>query len=129
MEDLIMRANKLFYDLYSTNAYGPLQSLSYEDYRKWYDKHDDVYIILVDRRIYTRVKRQEMFNKGLHNGCFIEHFPFNTPEEVRTAALQKVKELDLMFVYPDEFKAIEQQNEDDRVAKAFLMAEQMIAND
>ena len=117
-----VKANKIFFDLYSTCG----GKMPYEEYRKWYDQHDTVYIVLMDKGIYTKVRRQEMFDKGLQYGCFIEHCPYDTPEEVREHALKVVQEHNLMFVEPDEFVKLEKEQEDYRVAKAFQVAEQMI---
>jgi hypothetical protein len=117
-----MRANKLFYDLYSTSG----GTLPYKEYREWYDKHDTVYIILMDAGIYTKVPRQEMFNKNMHHGCFIEHYCFETPEQVAKNALRVVDNYDLMFVSPDEFIKIEKEDENTRTAKAFAYAERLI---
>ena len=118
-----MKANKIIYDLFSTSG----GTMSHEDFRSWYDKHDEVYIILVDEKICTKVKRQEMFDKGLHYGCFIEHEPRRTPEEVRKDALELANSLNCMFVSPDEFKTIEKAKEQQRIARAFMTAEMLIA--
>lgn len=117
-----MKANKIIYDLYSTSG----GKMSHEDYKKFYEKNDEVYIILVDENIYTKVKRQVMFDKGLNLGCFIDHVPCDTPEEVRVEALRLVNDLHCVFVTVDEFKDIEKKKETSRVASAFFTAEQLI---
>jgi len=117
-----MRANKIFFDLFSTSG----GTLPYEEYREWYNKHDTVYIALLDAGIYTKVKRQEMFDKGMNLGCFIKHCPMSTPEKVTYAAMKIAEEHNLLFVTPDEFIQIEKSNENHRVAKAFATAERMI---
>lgn len=118
-----MKANKIFFDLYSTSG----GRVPYDEYRKWYEKNDIVYIVLVDSKIYTKVKRQTMFDMGLWGGCFIEDLAFDTPEEVRASALNIVREIGATYVEPQDFKRIEKQNEQERVSKAFAMAESMIA--
>lgn len=119
-----MRSNKIFFDLYSTSG----GTLPYEEYRQWYDRNDTVYIALIDLAIYTKVPRKEMFEKNMHHGCFIEHKSYDTPEEVRSHALDLAERRNLLFVEPDEFIRLEKMNESERVAKAFAIAEQMIAN-
>lgn len=116
-----MKANKIFFDLYSTNG-----NMPYKEYRKWYDENDMVYIVLRDTKIYTIVKRTEMFNKGMHNGCFIEHMPYRTPLEVKENALAFAKSIGARFVSVDEFNVLENAMEEQRVRKAFAMAERMI---
>ena len=117
-----MKANKILFDLYSTSG----GRVPYEEYRKFYEKNDTVYICLRDAGIYTKVARKEMFEKNMTHGCFIEHCPYDTPEEVRVAALHFAEHNDLMFVTPDEFIRIEKENEFTRVTKAFTIAERMI---
>ena len=118
-----MKANKVFFDLYSTSG----GTLPHEEYREWYDRNDTVYIALVDAGIYTKVPRKEMFAKGMSHGCFIEHCPYDTPEESRAAALKFAERHSLIFVTPDEFIKIEKDNEEARVASAFALAEKMIS--
>lgn len=118
-----MKANKIFFDLFSTSG----GEISHEDYRKWYDKNDMVYIVLRDKSIYTKVHRKEMFDKNMHCGCFLETRPSRTPKEVRKEALALVKEINAIYVEPNEFIRIEQENEKERVSKAFARAEQLIA--
>lgn len=118
-----MRANKIFFDIYST----PGGNMPYEEYRKWYEQNDTVYICLLDMGIYTKVKRSVMFDMGLNYGCFIEHYPSNTPEQAREKALKFVESENLVYVEPEEFKAIEKQGESKRVQKAFAYAEKLIA--
>ena len=120
-----MRANKIFFDLYSTSG----GALPHEEYKKWYDKHDTVYILLMDAGIYTKVPRQEMFDKNMHHGCFIDHYPCKTPEDVQRAAMNVVDSYNLLFVSPDEFIQIEKADEKNRVIKAFATAEKMIRED
>lgn len=119
-----MRANKIFYDLYSTSG----GTMPYEEYRAWYNKNDTVYIILVDEKIITKVKRQEMFDLNLHNGCFIKNNAYNTPEQVRENALKDAERFGCVFVSPKEFMTIEEKEEEERVAKAFTIAEWLIAS-
>ena len=119
-----MRANKIFFDLFSTSG----GTLPHEEYVKWYNKHDTVYTALRDAGIYTKIAREEMFKKGMWHGCFLESCPYRTPEEVREGALRFAKDNDLTFVDPDEFIRIEETTERERVAKAFAIAERMIAN-
>jgi len=118
-----MRANKIFFDLYSTSG----GKIPYEEYRKWYEKNDLVYIVLVDEMIYTKVKRQEMFDKGMNCGCFIEHVCSDTPEEVRSEALRFIERVGASYVSVDEFIAIERKQQNKRVASAFAVAEEMIS--
>ena len=118
-----MKANKVFFDLYSTSG----GKIPYEEYKAWYEKNDIVYIVLVDEKIYTKVKRQEMFDKCLNHGCFLEHLAFETPEEVRSEALEFVKRLGASYVSVDEFIEIEHKQQSKRVASAFAFAEEMIS--
>lgn len=120
-----MKANKIFFDLYSTCG----GAMPYDEYRKWYDANDTVYIVLVDAKIYTKVKRQVMFEMGLNNGCMIEHYPFRTPLEVENHAMGFIQNLKAKYFPPKEFQEIEAKCESERVKKAFAYAEQLIAND
>ena len=118
-----MKANKIFFDLYST---GPTR-VSKEDYNNYYRNHDLVYIALLDEGIYTRVHRQTMFDLNMHNGCFIEHLSFETEEDVRNAVLQFAKENDLIFVDAETFIKIEQRKMLTRDASALRIAEEIIS--
>ena len=120
-----MKANKIFFDLFSTSG----GMMPYEEYRKWYDKNDIVYICLLDVGIYTKVHREEMFKKNMNCGCFIEHCPCRTPEEVTKEALDFITINQLFYTTPDEFIAAEKEAEEERVKKAFSYAENLIAND
>ena len=117
-----MLANKIFFDLYSTSG----GSMSRDDYKKYYDSHDTVFILLMDAGIYTIVHRQTMFDHNMHHGCFIEHYSFRTPEEVQREALHFVDKYNLKRVEPSEFMRIEKENDGARVAKAFAKAEELI---
>ena len=117
-----MMANKIFFDLYSTCG----GRMPYDEYRKWYDEHNTVYIVLVDAKIYTKVKRETMFDMNLHCGCFLECRAYETPEDVEKSALDMAKRINARYVEPEEFKILEQAKEDMRVAKAFAIAENMI---
>ena len=115
---------KMIFDLYSTCG----GKMPYDEYRKWYDKNDMVYVVLVDEKIYTKCHRNELFDNGLHYGCFIEDLPFDTPELVEKNALETIKRFGCVFTTIDEFKTIEKRKENERVRKAFMIAEEMIAN-
>lgn len=117
-----MKANKVFFDLYSTSG----GKMPYKEYRKWYDRNNTVYIVLVDAKIYTKVERPIMFKEGLNCGCFIEHRPFDTPSQVESSAQKFIDQVGAKFVSPNEFKVIEGEMENQRVAKAFAVAEHMI---
>lgn len=118
----MIKANKIFFDLYSTSG----GRMPYEEYRKWYDKNDTVYIALLDAQIYTKVARKEMFDKSMHHGCFIEHYSYETPEQVKKSAMRFVEENNLHYCEPDVFIKVEKENENSRVVKAFCEAERMI---
>lgn len=116
-------ANKLFFDLYSTSG----EKMPKEEYKKFYEKNNMVYIVLVDKKIYTKVARQEMFEKGLHHGCFLESYPYDTPKEVETHAMLMVKRVGARYVDPVEFQIIEEQGEQERTQRAFAYAERLIS--
>ena len=120
---IIMKANKIFFDIYST----PPRGVSKTEYRKFYDNHSIVYIALLDEGIYTRVHRQIMFDLNMHHGCFIEHLAFETEEDVRNSALQFAQSNDLIFVEPETFIKIEQRKMLTRDASALRIAEEMIS--
>lgn len=117
-----MKANKLFFDIYSTGG-----SIPYEEYRLFYKQNDTVYICLLDEGIYTKVKRQEMFDTNMHHGCFIEHYCSITADDVRTQALSYIEKYNLMYVTPEEFRRIEAKDPNHRYIKAFAEAEKIIA--
>lgn len=119
-----MKADKIIIDIFSSQN----DMMPYLEYRKWYHKNDTVYIILRSEGIYTKVKRMRMFELNLNCGCFIEHDTQRTPEDVRKVALEYVKNENLNYVEAEEFKRIEEVNRKERVAKAFLIAEKMIAS-
>ena len=118
-----MKANKIFFDLYSSAPTG----VSKEDYNNYYRNHDLVYIALLDEGIYTKVGRRKMFELNMHHGCFIEHLAFETEEDVRNAALQFAQSNDLIFVEPETFIKIEQRKMLTRDASALRIAEEMIS--
>lgn len=120
-----MKANKIFFDLYSTSG----GTLPKEEYNKYYDEHDTVFICLMDAGIYTKVKRDEMFKRGMFHGCFIDSVCCRTGKEVIETATQFVNKHNLRFVEVDEFIKLEEVNNDVRVANAFATAECMIRND
>ena len=117
-----MRANKIFFDLYST----PPMGVGYEAYRKLYEANRDVYIALMDAGIYTKVDRNELFDKGMYYGCILEHKCYDTPKQVKEVALRFAEAHGLRYVEPDEFIELEKAKQDERVAKAFALAEAMI---
>jgi hypothetical protein len=120
-----MKADKIIIDIFSTRYQS---GMTKEDYQKFYEKNDTVYIILRSEGIYTKCKREKMFDLYLHHGCFIEHDSQLTPEDVRKVALGYVERENLNYVEAEEFKRIEEINRKERVAKAFSIAEKMIAS-
>lgn len=117
-----MKANKIFFDLYSTSG----DLLPYDEYKNYYIKNDIVYICLMDEGIFTKVHRQEMFDKNMHYGCFIEHRCFRTAEDVDEEAIDFIIKYNLVYTTPDEFIKIEHDAESIRVGKAFEYAERLI---
>lgn len=87
-----------------------------------------VFIVLKSAKIYTVVSRQEMFDKGLFRGCFLETSRLETAKQSAIQAVSFIKEIGARYVSLDEFHAIEKAGETEWVAKAFATAEQMIAN-
>lgn len=120
-----MRANKIFIDLYSTP---PSDNITYEEYRKYYKAHNLVYILLLDKKIYTKVGRDEMFEKNMHHGCMLKSIACPTPQDVECVARQLINTYRLQEVTPDNFIALELEDESNRVSRAFELAEQMIRN-
>lgn len=117
-----MRANKIFFDIFSTSG----ARMAKDEYKKWYDQNDTVYICLMDLGIYTKVKRQEMFDTGMHYGCLIENICSETPDQVMQAAMYWVNTHGLTFVSPEDFREAERSGEAKRVQKAFAYAEALI---
>lgn len=117
-----MRANKVIFDLYSTSG----GKITPADYKAYYEANNLVYIVLVDEKIYTKVKRDEMFDKGLNCGCFIEHKPSDTPSQVETSANALISTIGARFVSVNDFISIEEKNSANRVKRAFAVAEKMI---
>lgn len=107
-----MTSNKIFYDTY---------------WRK--DQKDDepVIIVLKDAKIYTILPRGEMFEKGMHHGCFLENKSYETQSEAKAAAMRLTHVIGAKRVTPDEFIELERVNDAERVGKAFALAETMIA--
>ena len=101
--------------------------MPYEEYRKWYDQNDMVYIVLVDCKVYTKVHREVMFEKSMHHGCFIEHYSYDTPNQVEEKALAFAQRIGAVEVSNEEFISLEKEGENQRVAKAFAYAESLIA--
>lgn len=123
IQGAIMRPNKLFFDLYSTCG----NNMTREQYKAYYAKHNIVYVVLADAKIYTKVEREKMFDLNMHHGCFIEHYPQETPQEVERQAMQVINDIKARFVEPKEFVRIEQEKDQERTLKAFRIAEKMIA--
>lgn len=119
-----MKANKLYFDLYSTCG----DRMPYEEYKKYYQKHNIVYIVLVDEKIYTKVDRETMFKLKLNLGCFISHYPYDTPQEVEQNAMAIINEIKARYVEPNDFISIEKKREPARSLSALALAETMIAN-
>lgn len=119
-----MLANKLIYDLYSTSG----GTMPYEEYKKWYDSNDIVYVMLMDSKIYTKVKRSILFDKNMHHGCFIECRSYSTPKDVEKNAMKVVNDYNLRYVNSSEFIAIENESEEKRIKEALKIAEHMIAS-
>lgn len=120
-----MLANKIIIDLYSTSG-GKMKK---EDYKKFYNENDMVFIALLDKKVCTYVHREEMFEKGMNYGCFIENIPQETPQRVQAMSIAYIKRYRLQEVSNEEFIKLEKENETERVGKAFSVAEEMIAND
>ena len=118
-----MEANKMFFDLYSTGG----AKVPYEKWKKFREEHDDVYIVLRSAQVYCVVKREDMFERGLYMGCFVDSRPSDTPEEVRENALAYARKVGARQVTVDEFEAIEKAENERLVPKALSLAEQMIA--
>ena len=106
-----MKANKVFFDLYYSNK------ISDEDI---------VFVVLVDEAIYTKVKRGEMFARNIHHGCFLEHYSYETSDEVEARAKAFIERVGASYVSVDDFIRIEQETYAERVKKAFSVAEEMI---
>lgn len=83
-------------------------------------------IILKDERILTWLDQPEMYELGLHHGCFIETESHDTDFQMRCALFIEAYSLGCRFVSPAEFKEIEARGEERRTAKAFAEAEKMI---
>lgn len=118
-----MKPNKIIYDIYST---GGGLGMTRDEYARYYAEHDDVYVILADERVFTRVKRSEMFRLGLHLGCFIEHRPSFTADESHRHAIEEIKAIGAREVTPLQFAEIEKRNDGIRTASAFEIAEKLI---
>ena len=107
-----MTANKIFFDTYYPHP----------------DKDDSgtVYIVLKDAKIYTSTTRKELFGKNLFHGCFIKSRSSDTEKEAKAEAMRLTHAIRARRVTVDEFIAIEKQQENQRLALAFAMAEKMI---
>lgn len=103
-----MKANKIFFDTY--------------------DKGDGIVtIVLVDAKIYTSLPRHEMRERGMFHGCFLETRPSETEREAKASAMRLAHAIGARRVTPDEFEEIEKSGQGERVARAFAVAEAMIA--
>lgn len=87
----------------------------------------NVYIILVDAKICTKLPRSEMFARGMFRGCMLEQRSYSTQAQANIEAMRLSLEIGARFVSPDEFTEIERQGESARVASALKLAEEMIA--
>lgn len=86
-------------------------------------------IILKDERILTWLDQAEMYELGLHHGCFISTEGNDTDFQTRCSLFIEAYALGCRFVSPAEFKEIEARRQEERTAKAFAEAERMIAED
>lgn len=107
-----MLANKIFIDLYFSN----------------HSKNDNVAILLLDAGIYTWVKRKKMDDMNLCHGCFIDFLPQEKPVDVVITTYELRDKYGLRFVSPEEFQWTEKVMENERIARAFALAEQHIRN-
>lgn len=87
-----------------------------------------VFIVLKNAKIYTVISRQEMFDKGLFGGCWVETSRLETAKQSAIQAVSFIKEIGARYVSLDEFNAIEKTVDAELVAKAFSTANRMIAN-
>ena len=105
-----MQANKMFFDTFwphNDNGQGK------------------VIIILRDAKIYTEVARDEMFQKEMTQGCFIQNYSFETVKKAQQAAKQMIKTIKAKKVSVDDFITIEEERAKQRVFKAFKVIENM----
>ena len=107
-----MKSNKIFFDTYAS---------------KNRDNKEQVTIVLVDAKIYTIVTRKELFGNGMFHGCFLETKCYESEQEAKANAMRLTHAIGARRVSREEFDAIERQNEQERVSRAFAMAEAMIA--
>ena len=105
-----MQANKIFFDTTSSID----------------NNTETVYIFLRDTNIYTKTKRQSIFDYDMFNGCFMECKTFKNSEEVEQKAMSFAKEINARFVEVEEFIRIEKLTNKNRGARSFKIIEAMI---
>lgn len=108
-----MQSNKIFFDTF----------YPYPDP----NETAQVVIVLRDAKVYTIVTRQELLDRGMFRGCFLESKCYDTQREAKAAAMRLTHAIGARRVSPDELDAIERQGQAARVKKAFATAEAMIA--
>lgn len=125
-----MNANKIIFALYSSNYdYCVDNNLTYEGYKKIYE-NTPAYVLLCDEKVITKCKNaDELYQKGLTNGCFIDTQLKDSPEELEENVNYLQKKYKIKSVSNDEFKEIESKKQLQRVKKAFATAEKMIADE
>lgn len=125
-----MNSNKYIIGLYSSNVdYCIDHNLTREEYNKIYE-NSPVYVMLCDEKIITKCKNHnELYEKNLHSGCFIETIPFATNKEVKDYVNYLTMKYKLKNVTNNRFKEIESIKEDERKKEAFALAEKMIASE